>query len=708
MKLIKSIATAVKSIFIPSQWSKVYVGSGYGNGNVNFLDSIWLSQGVEDKAQTVASLPIKFLNVEGLELGLMTNEQRAWAYVLNNPDNALLGCQLWELTVMLYDTDGIAYWVLFDDYGNPIANPLQIPSRILCFGKRSINPIFDTTDVTRVLGWMLTDGGVTKRLRNFQIVRFWKTNTLSYKYGLSMMDKIGLTMSLDKSAKKTNSNYFKNGARPSGMLKQVERMNEDQAKEFASDFRDKYSSPENSGKIPLIPREFDFKEADGIKDMDFVNLHKSNRDEFFATTRTPKHHLGVNDDLNYATAEITEKVYYLSVIQPMVTVFEQTVNSRLLLGSGMKISFSFDNIPSVQIDRLRVKEQENKNTRELMRIATYLWKLGYPQNWINEYLNLDLPMITESWAKNPHDPIISEQNVSPQVEDSTSEKKIFFDLSPIAKCIKKNKSIIDFVEEGNEDEMDLFCRSVESSSIGEVIPKFEKAMKSYFDRLEKSQIKKIEAFVEGSSYENKSTGEREIKKENVENVLFSRQKWDAILLQDTQSFYVSAYLSSLSVVEKELNGFDVFSFTDNQVVETAKALQINVVGINDRLRNNIRTSIVNSLENGGSLGDLVNAVRSQFKASQARVTTIARTECGIAMNGARFDAISEEVEKKLWVSSKDSFVRASHKDYSKLGSQPMNYEYSDGLRYPQDSECGDAEEVVNCRCTLVAGRGGKK
>lgn len=702
MNILKKAFGLVRSIFSAPTWSSILFGS---NLHATSKDSVWIMAGTEDKAQAITALPILYVDKNGNEIETMTQEQKAWAYVLENPDSMVLGRQLWEMTSWLYELDGLAYWVLFDEYNRPIQNPLEIPSRILAFGRSSISPLFDTSDPTRVIGWTLCDAGVTINLRPYQVVRFWKTNPYSYREGLSITDKVGETLKLEKGAKQTNASFFANGARPSGYLKQVERVDPIEAEKFASSFRSQYSTSSNANKMPLIPREFDFVTNDGTRDMDFVELHKNNRDEFFAATRTAKHHLGVNDNLNYATAEIVDRTYYQNVIQPIVSVFEDIVNVRLLLGTGMSIKFSFENIPAIEIERLRVEEQENKNLREKWRIAYYMWKLGYAQNDINEYLNLKAPVINAKWAKEPHDPATMPSGSQPST-DTASEKSfpVCVDFTKAIDVVLKKKSIIDYVEENDIEKMDAFCKSVESESIGNVIPLFEKAMTSYFDRLESSQIKRIEAYLDGDTYSNKANGERELNRENIESVLFSRQKWDAILLADTAGYYIKAYKQSIEVSKRELGGFINFVQSDAEAAERARKLQLKVVGINERLRDNLRDAIAQIIEAGGNRAEILEAVKSQFNASHNRTVTIARTETGIAMNTARADAIFAERPNKLWVSAKDNGVRASHRDYASLRSKPNDYEYAHGLKYPQDPDCNDAGEVVNCRCVLVAGR----
>jgi len=162
-------------------------------------------------------------------------------------------------------------------------------------------------------------------------------------------------------------------------------------------------------------------------------------------------------------------------------------------------------------------------------------------------------------------------------------------------------------------------------------------------------------------------------------------------------------LSSSDVMKDELGGFVRFRPTDQLASDVANKLSSKAVGINERIRNNLRDTISESLKNGSTRGELIDSISQIFKASHNRASTIARTETQNAMNSARYDALEAEVEKKLWSSSNHSNVRATHRHYSSLGPKPMGYEYSEGLKYPHDPNCGEASEIVNCSCVLVSG-----
>lgn len=81
---------------------------------------------------------------------------------------------------------------------------------------------------------------------------------------------------------------------------------------------------------------------------------------------------------------------------------------------------------------------------------------------------------------------------------------------------------------------------------------------------------------------------------------------------------------------------------------------------------------------------------------------IAMTEVGSAQNTASYLAAKENSEgvKKQWqfIPGMKTF-RENHQQFDAMGPQDMNYEYSQGLKFPGDPDCSDPSEVINCYCS---------
>jgi len=85
---------------------------------------------------------------------------------------------------------------------------------------------------------------------------------------------------------------------------------------------------------------------------------------------------------------------------------------------------------------------------------------------------------------------------------------------------------------------------------------------------------------------------------------------------------------------------------------------------------------------------------------------IAQTETIGAANKGSFDgAMSTGLDiKKGWLTSGLKGVRDSHALYESYGFIPMSQEYAFGLLHPGDPN-GSAEEIINCRCTIIYSTG---
>jgi hypothetical protein len=83
---------------------------------------------------------------------------------------------------------------------------------------------------------------------------------------------------------------------------------------------------------------------------------------------------------------------------------------------------------------------------------------------------------------------------------------------------------------------------------------------------------------------------------------------------------------------------------------------------------------------------------------------IARTEIGSASSTASYEAAMEgdlTGVMKQWFTSGLPGVRETHQYYESLGDVEPDYEFAPGLKFPLDSDCEDAGDVINCRCDLI-------
>lgn len=132
-----------------------------------------------------------------------------------------------------------------------------------------------------------------------------------------------------------------------------------------------------------------------------------------------------------------------------------------------------------------------------------------------------------------------------------------------------------------------------------------------------------------------------------------------------------------------------------------------ITGIMQTTMDQVHTVLSEGFSAGKSIGDISKSISDKFtEIDTGRAHTIARTETLTAVSAGREQKRVEFKKQfpetklmKMWVSAQDDRVRDSHADLDGK-SVGADEAFDNGLMYPRDPS-GDAEEVINCRCTDI-------
>lgn len=707
-------------------WPRGSAGSFAGllrQRGVSYEDSVWIIGGIERTGRAMGMLPIKITDLNGVAVDKekLRWKMGDWFDLFENPNPLITMTQIVEMTAMQYSIYGTSYWIKRDADYRPIADKLQVPAILEVALPGQVKPRFADATKSRVIGWVYRDAfGVDNVLQFFQVVRFYRTNPESPLYGLSIWAKIGSTISLDASIKASHRDLFENGGRSHGWFAATKNLSEEDAKNFKRTYEEDFTGRGNYGKAFMTPNGIEYKPDGDVRDMDYEKLSKMNRDEEFGATGVPKHHMGVTDNLNFATAEITDQAYWINEILPLKKSFEDSINSQLMLGSGIRIEFDVSGVPVLAKAKIDLLDKK-------LRVGTRYYRLGQSLNDITDTLELPIAKIDRKWANEPHDPLLEIGKEKPTVSDSDNAdgkalKGVndsdpfvvafkgfrFFEGHTSSKEVATETQIVkddlDLAYEGDEDAMERVIKQIEDDTILPLVPGMQKTMESYFSRLSKSQVTRLEAFYAGGEFHGKaeSQDKRILTVSDINLVLFDQVKWDEILRDDSLPYHKRAYKASVRRMTEELDGLELFQQTDAQAAARLREINAPIVGINTRLRERLRERLAAQVGAGASSSSVIESVQNEISVELKRANMIARTETGMAASRARWDVLSIEVPTKRWLSARDSVVRTTHQRYNSMGSVPMNYEYAQNLHYPLE-QGADAGEVINCRCVLVAG-----
>jgi SPP1 gp7 family putative phage head morphogenesis protein len=123
-----------------------------------------------------------------------------------------------------------------------------------------------------------------------------------------------------------------------------------------------------------------------------------------------------------------------------------------------------------------------------------------------------------------------------------------------------------------------------------------------------------------------------------------------------------------------------------------------------KVRNNLTSAITQSIIKGESMTDTAQRLKGVLQDNANNVYRIIRTETTRISNLGEYQSIEHAQDiglkvKKQWVSTLSDTTRESHRALD--GEiREMDEKFSNGLLYPGDPS-GEAEEVINCECTMI-------
>lgn len=119
----------------------------------------------------------------------------------------------------------------------------------------------------------------------------------------------------------------------------------------------------------------------------------------------------------------------------------------------------------------------------------------------------------------------------------------------------------------------------------------------------------------------------------------------------------------------------------------------------------LQSTITQAAVSGASVDDIAKDLRRVMAMNVRDSIRVARTAMTGAENAGRVNAYQRaqamgiELEQ-MWLATLDGRTRPSHRELDGE-SVPVSATFSNGCRFPGDPS-GPAEEVMNCRCTLIA------
>jgi HK97 family phage portal protein len=141
-----------------------------------------------------------------------------------------------------------------------------------------------------------------------------------------MRESMGLTIATNRFP----SRFYKNDAKPGGILKKKTRMSSKQRNEVREEWMAIHGGVDGAGKMAILSGGLEWQDV-GLapKDADFLASRKHQAEEVARWYRVPPHMLGILDKATYDNVENLNIFFLLYTLFPWIKKWESELNMKL-------------------------------------------------------------------------------------------------------------------------------------------------------------------------------------------------------------------------------------------------------------------------------------------------------------------------------------------------------------------------------------------
>ena len=561
--------------------------------------------------------------------------------------------ELLSITTMFYSLYGEAFWYLNQSVGQ-LTGMSKIPAEIIIVDPRGMKEVLNEDRTLK--GWLFNN---TIPLTTEEIIHFKSNNPYNPYRGLSKLDSVDFEIKADYKASEFQERFFEAGAVPGFILTTHVDDNtpEKELRKIGKAWDMNHAGVSKSHKTAVLRGGMDFKVV-GLshKEMDFIESRIMTRDIILETFGVPKTIFGATEGVNRATAEVQERVFWETTIQPLLLRIESKLNCEFInyIDPSIKVKFDFTKVPVLQ----------NLYTEDVESV----WKLiqvGFSRNELNE--RFDLGFRPDKETGDDKYMMMNLINVSEDIE-----------FAPIP---EEPKPVVEDEEEES--------KSIEKSRRQ---TQTKKRFLRYHYQLEKALKKKIYNFFEMQKNQVLKRLFKEGKSENYTDIYIRiSDMWD-----NEDKVLSKATLPVMKNVVETGQQFALENIGIDRDVVLNEGLVLRrmnkITGINSTVWNQIKMNIHEGVTDGETIDNIAERIRGVYSMAKKRSITIARTEVTAGMNEAALVEYKENgVDKVEWLTAGDSDVREEHQANANAGPLPIGSTFPSGETYPS---------APNCRCTI--------
>ncbi len=579
----------------------------------------------------------------------------------------------------------------------------EIPELWYPFNDQYITPAKDPKK--GFVGWQYKppeNTGIPKQtFSNDELIRIHFYNPNDWTKGLSFLNPATLAILQDVKASIYNTTFFDNDATVAGVLSSDEDLQEEQAKTYLKMWYENYGGPGKANRVAALGMGLKYQQmGQSQADMQFTQQKEYNKEEILACFGLNKIAVGDYEDINFATIREGRRMLWQDTYRPILKQIIDAFNDQFVrfLDGNIRISSDFSNIEALEKDYSKPASAAKTMIEAFELPPVEAARInGIP---ITEAMCEQYPWLKERPAKKQSAVVEPEKTVGASVINKRYKTDDPESLTEDERIALSWDYINTVLLPGEKSFLPKLIRFFNSQ---------RNRMQDNVDKWARSQEKNIK--------DNPGL-EGVIKQISIDPFQFMLS-----IVAENERFY--KIMSSLvkeqmkreeSRLDAELDGLIEFGVTDPMVSGYVKDRTKIYDKINTTTFNVSKVQIKAAIEEAVNINATVQQtakllkehIGNGFEVRKNQAQTIARTEMGSVSSITRYKAfIREGIEYGEWLNAADARVRTDHKNAPE-GVGGMVVKLGDkfprvNMRFPNDPT-GAPEQVINCRCVLIASR----
>lgn len=528
------------------------------------------------------------------------------------------------------------------------------------------------------------DSQPSQKLKPEEVMHIKFVDPNNLWWGIAPLMAVARTVDTDVEAINWNKVSLQNRAVSSGSFIIDQAVTPDQYEQLRKMIKEQHSGAQNSYAPWLLSHGMDWKPMSMTnQELDFINSRKMNRESILAVYGVPPPMAGVYDSATYNNIVTARLSFWLDTVIPyldnirtaMIFYFKQFS----AWGNDWILDYDTSNIDALKpplVDRVNA--------------AKTLFGMGVPMNTLNTRFELDLPPDLEFGDVS----FVSGVQATENVVSGT----------PIAPAPNNNNPPQPAQPPASNPMLESFSNPFTVDGRDEIWAATDKSRRKYERPMEKvayDQLKKDYKYIAIAFADDGRIPKLPTKTWTRKMVPLSAtivQDYGNKVMKDIQN-QTHAFRPARTFAED-----DGFLLTDEIMNFLNDWFEVRAVQYNATTIDTVKVLIKDGQDNGLTTKEIAQEIEDLGILQEYRAVNISRTEvCGL-QNYSIIESSKQSglVEEKVWVSSRDSRVRDTHRQ---LDGQtvPLDAPFSvegEMLLHPGDPNAS-AALIVNCRCAIT-------